>query len=585
MLYVFRILGFGLLFSLSSGVAQGQILLEENFDTYKYTDHSVIDFRGFAFTQQFPKLTSVPYWPIQVCSCTNPRDESAKYYNTCDGYDVEPHSGCNYIRMVYGTRKQPPTRDSYGGSPYLTWKTDDTLRVGNVYRLSTWIYLRKDEKVNPARLDSMARNIGVQFFHRELSPKPYGNLYIGAQLLIDTVRYEEWYEVKWTFAPTCNLSYMALGVFRNNQGPPAAGANDELVWYLDDLKLEQLATGVVAPEDAVGVCRFEDSLYVEDIPQNLNGLSVYFASNSSELDKKAIDALAVYAKGVEQYPGTTFILRGYADKRAGDNKKLSEDRIAAVQKQLKEAHRILPFRMLSTGFGDSLSQLVEDVEARRVDIITVPVHQASLIPYRYALEQSWEGNIPEAMRGLRMWQAHVPVEKLTFVAYDPRAAAIRKSPVYREIQKKVNRYYKSFPQPIFAKSLDSLWFEDQRYRTLDKWIENLNYYDTNYDAEDTKLEVWFPIDSASMEAHDAEVLVRALELLDEYGWPEETQVGKRAATAIPLAIIHSNNEELITKYLPVMRRMCLKGEGHWRFVKYMEARLYHLHKEKGSDQY
>jgi len=241
MLNSLKLLGlFLLLFSCSNAAAQ--IILEENFDNYKSTGPTARGgLRGFDFTKAFPKLSTVPYWGIHVCSCTDPRDENAKFYNICDGYDVEPHSGCNYIRMVYGTSMKPPEVPLWGGSPYLTWKPEDTLRVGNVYKLSAWIYLRENDKVAPARLDSMARHIGVQFFHRELSPKPFGNLYIGAQLLIDTVRFGEWYKVEWTFAPTCNLSYMALGVFRNNQGPPTKGQTgpttrqtDELVWYLDD---------------------------------------------------------------------------------------------------------------------------------------------------------------------------------------------------------------------------------------------------------------------------------------------------------------------------------------------------------------
>ncbi|MFK8055225.1 MAG: OmpA family protein [Saprospiraceae bacterium] len=577
MLNFLKLLGlFLFLFSFSNTVA-AQVILEENFDGYKYSGREGSSgLRGFDFTKAFSGLSTIPYWPIQVCGCNDPRDEHAEYYQICDGYDVEPHSGYNYIRMTYGTRRRPPSNDSYGGSPYLTWKTDDTLRVGNVYRLSTWIYLRPDDKVEPVRMDSMARHIGVQFFHRELSPKPFGNLYIGAQLLIDTVRFGEWYEVKWTFAPTCNLSYMALGVFRNNQGPPTKGSADKLVWYLDDLKLEQLLPGVIAPEDAVGVCRFEDSLYVVDMPQELNGLSVYFASNSSELDAASIEAMAVFAKAVKQYPGTTFTLEGYADQQAGDNQQLSESRVAAVRKHLADVHRILPFRTLSVGFGDSKSQLVQNAEARRVDIRTVAMRNASLIPYRYALEQSWEGNIPAALRALRMWQAHAPLEKQTLIAYDPRAAAIQASPAFKGLQKPLKKYYQSFLQPEYARSLDSLWHEDQRYRTLDKWIGNLNFYHAEIDSIDVRWQVDFAVDSAGYVVHDKEVLGRALELLDEYGWPEIGQVGKRAASAIPLAIIHSEDRQLISSYLPVMKRMCLRGEGHWRFVTYMENRLKRL---------
>ncbi len=572
----FRSLVFTFLFSCSSGI-EAQILLEENFDSYQYeVREGATGLRGFDFTKEFPALGTIPYWPIQICGCNDPRDEHAAYYQICDGYDVEPHSGCNYIRMNYGTRKRPPSLDSYGGSPYLTWKTDDTLRVGEVYRLSTWIYIRPDEKVAPDRLDSIARHIGVQFFHRELSPKPFGSLFIGSQLKLDTICFGKWYEVSWTFAPTCDLSFLALGVFRNKLGPPAAGDNDELTWYLDDLRLEQLDVSDKSAEGAVGVCRFEDSLYVADVPQDLSGLSVYFASNSTELDAASIDALAVFAKAVKQYPGTTFKLQGYADQQAGNNQQLSEDRVAAVRRHLAEVHRILPFRTLSIGFGDSKSLLVENSEARRVDILTVAMRNASLIPYRYALEQSWAGNIPEALRALRMWQAHAPLEKQTLVSYDPRAAAIRESHAYKTLKKPLKRYYASFTQPAYARSLDSLWHEDQRYRTLNKWIENLNYYDAEIDFFDKRWQVNFSVDDAGFAAHDAEVLSRALHLLNESGWPDISQVGKRAASAIPLAIIHSEDKELIARYLPVMERKCRQGEGAWRFVTYMENRLKRL---------
>jgi len=52
-----------------------------------------------------------------------------------------------------------------------------------------------------------------------------------------------------------------------------------------------------------------------------------------------------------------------------------------------------------------------------------------------------------------------------------------------------------------------------------------------------------------------------LSLIDQYGWPTYSTVGKLAADAPLLVINHNESEEVRKKFLPQIKEACLTGEG------------------------
>ncbi len=202
---------------LCARLAPAQILFEQDFEAYSPEPYKRVPWmKAFDIGKVFPGWTNDDYWPLEICSCKDPRDEEARYYNYCDGYRVTPRTGCNHARMWYGTRAGSAGMETWGSGPYLIHDFVEPLEIGQRYRLSTWIYLVDDGKVDRLRLDSITAHIGAQLMYKRFVPVPTGEMYPGAQLLLDTVRYNEWYEVSsWTFKPLCDLRRLVIGSFRN----------------------------------------------------------------------------------------------------------------------------------------------------------------------------------------------------------------------------------------------------------------------------------------------------------------------------------------------------------------------------------
>ena len=51
------------------------------------------------------------------------------------------------------------------------------------------------------------------------------------------------------------------------------------------------------------------------------------------------------------------------------------------------------------------------------------------------------------------------------------------------------------------------------------------------------------------------------QLIEEYGWPSYTTVGELAADAPLLIINHHKSDDVRNRYLPIIKKACLMGEG------------------------
>ncbi len=543
--------------------ALAQIIFTQGFESYSPEPFKPVAWmRAFDIEKVFPGWTNDNYWPLEICSCKDPRDESARYYNYCDGYRVTPHTGCNHARLWYGTRAGSPGMETYGSGPYLIRDFAEPLEMGQRYRLSTWIYLVDDGKVDRARLDSITAHIGAQLMYKRFVPVPVGEMYPGAQLLLDTVRYNEWYEVSWTFKPLCDLRRLVIGTFRNRAGPPTHGGNDGISYYLDDLNLERLPDDPAALASTTGVCYFADTSLVEAYPVGSAGTSVYFATNDARLDDSSRAVLDTYATLLGPYRPLAFSIYGFADRQRGDNQALSDARIDAVREHLLAKHKLQPFQYLAKGFGDSRSASSVLQEDRRVELRLEPELRAE-IPYRYALEQTWAGNFPEALRALRMWSVAVRDHQAALIDFDPRLAALRRTPGYAAFAKTHFTRYRTYKHPASAKTLDSLFLEDQRYRTLAPRVKNLNAYFAAIDSTDVRWKVGFDTDEAGWRAHDAAGLAFAQTWVARNGWPQRSEVGQRGATAIVYAYLHGEDTAAMRQAEPLLEIACRQGEARW----------------------
>ncbi len=118
--------------------------------------------------------------------------------------------------------------------------------------------------------------------------------------------------------------------------------------------------------------------------------------------------------------------------------------------------------------------------------------------------------------------------------------------------------------------MDSLYCEDQQYRTLAPYIQDLGGYLKILDTVDLR----FPeISDAAWQEKDHIICRQLLRLLEHTGLPAESDVGVRAAKAAAVILIHSPDTALLKKYLPALESRCREGGGDWNYYATLYDRL------------
>ncbi|MEZ5000888.1 MAG: DUF6624 domain-containing protein [Bacteroidales bacterium] len=110
------------------------------------------------------------------------------------------------------------------------------------------------------------------------------------------------------------------------------------------------------------------------------------------------------------------------------------------------------------------------------------------------------------------------------------------------------------PQPKYAAKLLQLIIKDQ---ALDYQVDLARKY---YMKTGLFPHWYYPIEV--MKRGIAEDNFEEMQaLIETYGWPDYSSVGKLAADAPLLVINHHESDEVRKKYLPIIREKCLEGEG------------------------
>ena len=112
----------------------------------------------------------------------------------------------------------------------------------------------------------------------------------------------------------------------------------------------------------------------------------------------------------------------------------------------------------------------------------------------------------------------------------------------------------SCPNPEYAEKLLQLIMKDQ---ALDYQIDLAR----KYYMKMGKFPHWYyPIGMMKKEISESN-FEDMQALLDQYGWPKYSTVGKLAADAPLLVINHHESEEIRKKYLSTIKEHCFLGEG------------------------
>ncbi len=510
---------------------------------------------------------TLPHWKFlngnfpYICDCRKKQEKVAIERGVCMCRLVSPKDGHSMMQLEYMPSCFAQNLSSQGCSSYLATKLSDAIEIGKIYEVSFWLYI-------PLPRDrDFANNIGINLFS-DIVRNPNGQL-LYTSLFIDKVVFNEWFQVKWKIRPICKLQFLVIGVFKGETNPPINNFGHHNMFYIDHISIAPIKEKNPESEHVISFCKPPQKETV-DLSVEIEGASVFFNLNDTSLSIKSQIILDSFAERIKKFPKSTFSIAGNTDNSGTDHLLLSKLRVENVIKYLESKHKIKSFRFLQLYFGESNPVASNDQESGRQQNRRVDIHQiGSELPdvlYRNLLLSVFDGNIDKSFELINIWLHVVADSKKIYLLFDSRLKSMTPdTKCNRLVLKQVKDSYRKYKQPDTSFLLDSLGKEDQKCRSLSRYIENLNAYYEPVDSLESRFNASFTIcaNSLQCEEMDAVRFNTLKRLVGLKNWPKSSEVGERSVKSAFLILSHSNDSSALKQYLPDIKERCIEGEAEW----------------------
>src|SRR5690606_37277480 len=128
----------------------------------------------------------------------------------------------------------------------------------------------------------------------------YGKKFRLPFLSIDTIIYDNWYQVQWRVRPLCTSNYLMIGVF-GDDGWPTLKNYEDMFYYVDNVTLTEIQTESAISDSSTFYCSRYDPKTL-GIDPKMDNQTLLFENKSFELTaahKDALDSFVVFAR---KYP-------------------------------------------------------------------------------------------------------------------------------------------------------------------------------------------------------------------------------------------------------------------------------------------
>jgi len=491
-----------------------------------------------------------------------------------------PKSGTSMVQMIYTPRCNASGDTGEGGHPgcsnYLFQKLKSPLEMGIVYKISLWLYwddiFMNEDPQAMSHFGVITSYDNLPIDKRSRSLIRFNPLPINVNL-----EKEKWIQLEWYIQPTCIQNYLTLGIFKGDKkwwGTRPDINFGRTIFYIDDVSIEEVPR--VNIPSGVQPVFFCNEYLIEDKPPTQYQKTIYFDSNMDvPRDLEVLDSICANVDAE-----ATYVLSGYTDSigDGADNLDLSDRRIDFVLQYLVNHSTIREDQIMKLSWGQRRPFGKNNTNEGRAQNRRVTITRSSLDKstalYRNAILALKNNNRKEAVRLLNGWAIHAKKNELILGLFDPRTKSIVAKREGRLIRNLIRKAYGHFEKPKLSFVLDSLYCEDQKYRTLGRYVEDLGGFFEGLDQE------WYPSARAEELIDDNQrILHKLLEVIKEYGYPNQSEVGRRQAKAAAYILIHSEDTPLMQKYLPILEQKCTIGEANWMSYAMMYDRLKLLNKE------
>ena len=157
---------------------------------------------------------------------------------------------------------------------------------------------------------------------------------------------------------------------------------------------------------------------------------------------------------------------------------------------------------------------------------------------------------------------------------DARLSKLKRTKYWKPLVDSIKDGYSVYFDSENAFFLDSLYFEDQLYRTYSP------YGLCGYIPEiDTVVLPELKVTEEKGLLKDSVNKITIQKFLSKNPYPEIAKVGRRQARACAYIILHQGDSLLYEKYIPIIKTKCMEGEAEWDVFAMMTDKLHVVKKE------
>lgn len=462
-----------------------------------------------------------------------------------------------------------------GGSTYIKTKLTSPLEIGDVYEVSMWVYT----KHNPIADTVAYTHLGMYLTRKEIFQKGENRIlskyFFGAKIIPG-----KWMEIKWYIRALCNLQHLTIGVFKDEDFPSLYRKGDNTVaFYIDRVNIRKVDEDSLA-EDIYPTpyCEYYEKDEQQHILESITAHDIHFESNLSNLDADDQRALDSFYNANLLRSKKIFVIIGHTDNQNAENIMLSKARAESVKAYLREKYNLPDLSILTFGLGSAYpiadnSTVAGRRQNRRTTIRTSDLEPSQMF-YRKGMEYMQADSLEKSYGQFSRWLRMVPMAKRIEMVADQRLNKLKQSPLWNQLVESIRKGYSLYPAGKNAFFLDSINFEDQVFRFYSPYLLS------GYIPEiDTVVLSELRVTEEKIDKKDSINLVAIKKYLNLFGYPAISKVGRRQAGALGYVILHNLDSMLMTTYLPVLKELCIQGEGDWVIFAKMTDRLHMLRNE------
>lgn len=475
-------------------------------------------------------------------------------------------NGDAMVKLYYG--ESCPVQDT-GCASYIKTKLTTPLELGDVYEVSMWVYI----KVDPTADTMVYSHIGMFLTRNEIFWETENR--ISTDYFFNTrVIPGQWTEIKWYIRALCSLKHLTIGVFKDESFPSLyRGLANYVSYYVDDVSIRKVNEDSLSIEiHPTPYCEYYEKENRKRVLNSVTALDLRFESNSSTLDSKDQFELDSFYKANVDRKDKIFIIIGHTDSETAENIVLSKSRAESVSTYLHEKYKVNKQSMLTFGLGSSYpisdnATSTGRLLNRRTTIRTSDMTISQLF-YRKGLEYLQADSLGKANIQFARWIKMVPMAKRVEMLVDPRLLKLKRSDYWKPLVADVKKGYSLYPDSKNAFFLDSMYFEDQKYRTYSPYSLN-----GLIEEIDTVILPEFKFTEEQFNQRDSMNFLTIQKYLGVNGYPEISKVGRRQSRALGYIILHYFDSLTFERYIPIIKNRCMEGEAEWDVYAMMTDKL------------